>query len=120
MDAVLTLRAEAMGARDGLLRRFGWYGLGALRPTPHLQLVARFDSWDRDLSDNDVLNNAFERSVVVGGSYALSNAPARFAINLVRQEFPNVTTPSRRGHFCWSRSKEPGNHRSLVALAARH
>jgi len=87
-----TLRAEAMGARDGLLHRFGWYGLGAVRPTKQLQLVARYDAWDRDLSNNDALNNAFERSIVVGGSYALSNAPARFAINLVRQDFPNVTT----------------------------
>jgi len=57
-----------------------------------LQLVARYDAWDRDLSDNDALANAFERSIVVGGSYALANAPARFAINVVRQEFPNTST----------------------------
>ena len=47
---LFTLRAESMSARDGNLRRFGWYGLGAVRPTSNIQLVARYDSWDRDLS----------------------------------------------------------------------
>ncbi len=48
-DVRFTLRAETMSARDGPLHRFGWYTLGAFRPNNELQLVARFDSWDRDL-----------------------------------------------------------------------
>ena len=91
-DARITLRAEAMSARDGLLRRFGWYGLGAVRPTPRLQLVARFDNWDRDLGAERALANAFERQVVLGASYLLEGSAARVAVNVVRQTFPNVST----------------------------
>ena len=97
-NTLFTLRAETMAARDGLLRRFGWYWLGALRPTKELQLVARYDSWDRDRSAESALTNAFERQEVVGGSYWLENGVAKIALNVVHQTFPNV--PSiRRGTF---------------------
>ena len=33
------VRSEVMGARDGTTRRLGYYGLGAVRPTPDLELV---------------------------------------------------------------------------------
>lgn len=85
-----TLRAEAMGARDGELRRFGWYGLGVVRPTHDLQFVARFDSWDKDLSHELSINDALERQVVLGGSYLLEGGIARIVANVVRQDFPNV------------------------------
>ena len=88
----LTLRAEAIGARDGLLRRFGWYGLGAVRPVPKLQLVARYDSWDRDLGAERTIQNAFERQIVAGGSYLLDGSNARMVLNVVRQTFPNITS----------------------------
>jgi hypothetical protein len=92
-DALFTVRAEAMGARDGLLHRFGWYGLGALRPVGRVQLVARYDSWDRDLSGEQTVSNALERQIVVGGSYLLDGSTsAKFALNVVRQTFPNITT----------------------------
>ena len=86
---LFTLRAESMSARDGDLRRFGWYGLGALRPTDRVQLSARFDSWDRDLSGEESLINAYERQVVVGGSYAM-DAVTKIVVNVVHQTFPNV------------------------------
>ncbi|HVX39905.1 MAG TPA: porin [Gemmatimonadaceae bacterium] len=86
-----TLRAEAMGARDAALRRFGWYGLGVIRPTHELQLVARYDSWDKDLSSESSLNDAYERQIVLGGSYLLEGGIARFVANVVRQDFPNVS-----------------------------
>ena len=94
---LFTLRAESMSARDGNLQRFGWYGLGALRPTSNIQLVARYDSWDRDLSHDLSIVDAYERQIVVGGSYALDPV-TRIAINVVRQTFPNVNN-IRSGTF---------------------
>jgi hypothetical protein len=91
-DNWLTLRSEAIGARDGNLRRFGWYGLGAVRPTTHLQLVARFDSWDRDLGQELSLFDATERQTTIGVSYLLDPS-TKVAINVIRQTFPNVATP---------------------------
>jgi hypothetical protein len=91
-DAHLTLRTEAIGARDGTLRRFGWYGLSALRPTTHLQLVARYDSWDRDLSGERSISDATERQMTVGASYLL-DASTKVAFNVIRQTFPNVSNP---------------------------
>lgn len=88
---LFTLRAETMAARDGSLRRFGWYGLGALRPWTNVQLVARYDTWDRDLSGNSALSNALEHQIVLGGSYAL-DAVTKISFNVVRQTFPNVSS----------------------------
>ena len=92
MDSRLTLRTEAIGARDGNLRRFGWYGLSAIRPTPHLQLVGRFDSWDRDLSQELSLFDATERQLTFGVSYLLDPS-TKVAFNVIRQTFPNVANP---------------------------
>ena len=55
----LTVRSEIMGARDGTARRLGYYALGAARPTPDVELVARYDSWDPDLhNESGALNVA--------------------------------------------------------------
>ncbi|MDB4874771.1 MAG: hypothetical protein JWM41_1217 [Gemmatimonadetes bacterium] len=91
-DNWLTLRTEAMSARDGLLHRFGWYGLGAVRPTTRLQLAARYDSWDRDRTHESSGNDAFERQIVVGGSYLVDGASTKFALNVIRQTFPNISS----------------------------
>lgn len=86
----LTLRAETMAARDGDLRRFGWYTLGAVRPTSALQFVGRFDSWDKDRTHETSLVDAYERQVSVGASYLIDGTSAKIAFNIVRQTFPNV------------------------------
>jgi phosphate-selective porin len=96
-DSRLTLRGEAMSARDGNLRRFGWYGMSALRPTTRLQLVARYDIWDRDRGGEASVLDASERQIVIGGSYSPDPA-SRFVLNVVRQTFPNVANP-RPGTF---------------------
>jgi Phosphate-selective porin O and P len=89
---LFTLRAETMSARDGLLHRFGWYGLGAVRPTARLQLTARFDSWDRDRTHETSAIDGLEHQVVGAASYAIDDGGARVVLNVVRQTFPNVTT----------------------------
>jgi Phosphate-selective porin O and P len=89
-DSWVTVRAETMTARDAELRRFGWYTLAAVRPTPPLQLVARYDAWDRDRAHEASVVDAFERQIVVGGSYLIDGTAARFVVNAVRQSFPNV------------------------------
>lgn len=91
-DTRLTLRGEAMSARDGELRRFGWYGLGAFRPVPAIQLVARWDEWDRDRGAESAITNAFQRQVVAGASYTLDGNVTRLVLNVVRQSFPNIST----------------------------
>jgi len=91
-DTYLTLRTEAMSARDGNLRRFGWYGLSAVRPTTRLQFVARFDLWDRDLGGETSLFDATERQATIGGSYLL-DATTKVALNVIHQSFPNISSP---------------------------
>jgi hypothetical protein len=91
-NSKFTLRGETMEARDGLLRRFGWYGLGAYRVRPDVQLVARFDSWDRDKTAENALSNALERQIVGGFSYFIEGGNAKLAINVIRQTFPNIST----------------------------
>jgi hypothetical protein len=56
-----------------------------------LQFVARYDAWDRDRTHEGSIVDAFERQIVLGGSYLVDGTSAKFAINLVRQTFPNVT-----------------------------
>lgn len=87
-----TLRGETMEARDGVLRRFGWYGLGAYRVRHDFQLVTRFDSWDRDKSAENALSNALEHQIVGGFSYFIEGGNAKLAINVIRQTFPNIGT----------------------------
>lgn len=88
----ITIRAEVMSARDGFLHRLGWYSLGAYRPTSRLQLVGRYDWWDRDRDAEVSFANALETQVVVGASYLLQGASAKVALNVVRQTFPHVHT----------------------------
>jgi hypothetical protein len=80
-----------MHGRDGLLRRMGWYGLGAYRPIPRLQFVGRYDWWDRDLGAEEALPNALETQVTVGASYRLEGT-AKLALNVIRQEFPHISS----------------------------
>jgi hypothetical protein len=85
----LTLRAEAMGARDGTLRRLGYYGLGAFRPAPDVELVGRWDYWDPDLHNESATSNAAEREIVAGASYFIEGGATRLAANVVRSTFPS-------------------------------
>ena len=89
----VTVRAEAMAGTDGALRRLGWYALAAVRPTHALQLVARADTWDRDLGAEQSVNDALERQILAGASYAIDDGAGRVALNLVHQSFPNVSVP---------------------------
>ena len=93
-----TVRGEVMSARDGLLRRLGWYGLGAYRPTTRIQLVGRYDWWDRDRAEELSIVNALQTQIVVGASYLIEGTVAKIAVNLVHQEFPNVDNV-RQGTF---------------------
>jgi hypothetical protein len=88
----VTVRTEVMSARDGLLHRLGWYGLGAYRPTARIQLVGRYDWWDRDRTAEAIVQNAVQTQVVAGASYLFDGTVGKIAVNVVRQTFPNVTT----------------------------
>lgn len=97
-NSAVTLRTESMSARDGGLHRFGWYGLGAWRLTGNLQLVGRYDAWDRDRSAETSTFDAFERQITGGTSYLLDGGNAKIAINVVHQRFPNISS-SANGTF---------------------
>lgn len=86
-----TFRAESMGARDGALKRFGWYGIGAYRPASDWELSARYDNWDRDITAENVLANALQEEVVGGLTYSFDQT-AKMKFNLIYQTFPNVET----------------------------
>lgn len=91
----LTLRAEVMGARDGIFRRLGYYGLGAIRPTPDVELVGRWDYWDPDLHNETGPVNVAERELVAGASYFIESGATRLAANVVRSTFPSgIVHPS--------------------------
>jgi hypothetical protein len=88
----LTFRAETMAARDGLLRRFGWYGLSALQVSHDVLLSARYDSWDRDRTAETAVTNGFERQIVLGGNYLIQGTQAKVALNIIYQSFPNISS----------------------------
>lgn len=90
----VTARSEAMSARDGELRRFGYYGLAAIRPTDAVQFVARFDNWDRDRAREATINDAVERQITLGVSYLLEGDAAKVAANVIRSTHPNVALGS--------------------------
>jgi hypothetical protein len=90
----VTMRSEVMGARDGNVRRLGYYALGAARPSPDVELVARWDRWDPDLHNETGALDAAEREVVAGASYFIDGGATRLAANLVRSDYPSHTLPS--------------------------
>ncbi|HKO14904.1 MAG TPA: porin [Gemmatimonadaceae bacterium] len=89
----LTLRSEVMDARDGLVRRLGYYALAAVSVRPEVQLVARWDNWDPDLHHESGTADAFERQLVAGVSY-FPDASTRVAMNVVRATFPRAPVPA--------------------------
>ena len=90
----LTLRSEVMGARDGTLRRLGYYGLGAVRPARDVELVARWDYWDPDMHNEAAPLDVAEREIVGGASYFIDGSTTRLAANVVRSSFPSGKVPS--------------------------
>lgn len=89
----ITLRSEVMGARDGLQRRLGYYGLGAFRPVSDLELVGRWDYWDPDLHNETGPLDAAERQIVAGASYFFESGATRLAANVVHSTFPSGKVP---------------------------
>jgi hypothetical protein len=90
----LTIRSEVMGARDGTVRRLGYYGLAALRPADDLELVGRWDYWDPDIRSETGSNDAAERQIVVGANYFIEGDATRLAANVVRSTFPGRVEPA--------------------------
>ena len=85
----ITLRSEVMTARDGLARKLGYYALGVVRPTPVVDIVARFDDWDPDLHLESGAADAHERQIVAGANYYVDGSSTRVAANLVHASFPS-------------------------------
>ena len=94
LNLTMTVRSEIMGARDGTARRLGYYTLGTARPTPDVELVARWDSWDPDLHNETGALNAAEHEVVAGASYFIEGGATRLAANVARSTFPSGKVPS--------------------------
>jgi hypothetical protein len=93
-DRWLTVRSEVMGARDGTVRRLGYYGLAAVRPSDDYELVARWDYWDPDLHSETGSIDAAERQIVAGVNYFLEGGATRLAANVVRSTFPGRVLPA--------------------------
>jgi hypothetical protein len=84
----LTLRAESMVGRDGVLRRLGYYGLAAYRISPSVDVAARFDSWDPDRDREGTIAVAMERQWVVGINKRIDER-SRWSLNVIQQNFPD-------------------------------
>ena len=84
----LTIRSEVMGARDGTVRRLGYYGLAAVRPSDDVELVGRWDYWDPDIHSETGAVDAAERQIVAGANYFIDGGATRLAANVVRSTFP--------------------------------
>jgi len=89
----LTLRSEVMGARDGAIRRLGYYGLGALRAWSVVELVGRWDDWDPDLHRETGPTDVDERQIVGGMNFYIEGAATRLAANVIRSTFPSRLVP---------------------------
>ena len=99
-----------MSARDGLLHRLGWYGLGAVRPTARLPAHRALRLVGPRPHARTSAIDALERQVVGAASYAIDDSGARVVLNVIRQTFPNVTTFG--GHiFCSPRFRRFGRSR---------
>lgn len=85
----LTLRSEVMGARDGTIRRLGYYGLGALRLSSVLELVGRWDYWDPNLHAESGPSDIAERQLVGGVNFYIEGGATRLAANAVHSTFPS-------------------------------
>jgi hypothetical protein len=90
----VTLRSEVMGARDGVIRRLGYYVLGAARPASDLELVARWDIWDPDLHNESGPVDVAEHSIVAGASYFLEGGATRLAANVIHSTYPSRLVPA--------------------------
>lgn len=90
---LLTLRSEVMSARDGTIRRLGYYGLAAIRPSQDVELVGRWDYWDPDIHSETNSADAAEREIVGGVNYFIEGGATRLAANVVRSTFPERVLP---------------------------
>ena len=91
----LVLKSEISVGRDSGLRRFGYYGLVAVRIQPQLQTVVRFDSWDPDTRAETGTLDAAERNITAGISYLVMGNTLKLQANYVRQWFAGGPAPSQ-------------------------
>lgn len=90
-DARLTvgpamLRAEYMHAYDGAAEREGFYGLATYR-VGDVELVGRFDSWDRDVRSELGAADLRERDWTAGVNYLVDGTNARLQANYVLRTY---------------------------------
>jgi phosphate-selective porin OprO/OprP len=85
----LSLQAEYDKGTDGVIKRNGWYGQGAYFVIPkHLQLAARYDTYDPTVGSTANVNaNYYEGAV----NYFFNNW-AKFAVNYVDRQNPAIKT----------------------------
>lgn len=81
------LRGEVMTARDGAIRRRGWYAHGDYMVAQTVQVVLRHDDFDPDLAAESGAANVREQDVLAGVNVALAGPSVRFQVSALRKRF---------------------------------
>lgn len=90
-----TLQSEVMSGRDLHRDRLGAYGLVAYRITSKFEVVAQFDTWNPDTSDDDNPATTSERDWLVGLNYYAQRNNLKFQANLIQKTFSNDAISDR-------------------------
>jgi hypothetical protein len=80
-------RVEAQHGTDAAIDRMGGFALVGYRVIPRLQIVARVDSWDPDVSRDDTAGTARATDLMAGATYQLAGDNAKLQVNLSRRQF---------------------------------
>ena len=88
-----TSRAEWMRGWDGDVPREGYYALATYR-VRDVQLVGRYDAWDRDTRTELATADARERDYVAGLNYLIAGTNVRVQASQVLRTFRSAPTQS--------------------------
>lgn len=89
----VTVRAEVMRGRDAAVERLGYYGLAAYR-VGQLELVGRYDAWDRDTASETAAADALERHYVAGVNYFVVGTASKLQATYAHRTFGGVAPSS--------------------------
>ncbi|HMC55204.1 MAG TPA: porin [Gemmatimonadaceae bacterium] len=90
----LTLQTEAMTGRDGSTTRRGMYALLGIAPMMTIKLVARFDAWDPNTTQETSAADVTERDYLVGGTWVPAATRLKLQVAAVRKTYTYSITPA--------------------------
>jgi len=89
----LTIQTEAMTGRDGSTTRRGMYALLGVAPIMTVKLVARFDAWDPNTTQETSAADVTERDYLVGGTWVPAATRLKLQAAVVRKTYTYSIIP---------------------------